>query len=88
MFEDCSNSVSQNGGEGTQAPCGIWCTWPNLQSGEAAMPEGQAALTGIPRETLVPKEGEASESSRLCQTHRQGGAQAHMGDQPVDPLVT
>lgn len=52
------------------------------------MPEGQAALTGIPRETLVPKEGEASESSRLCQTHRQGGAQAHMGDQPVDPLVT
>lgn len=52
------------------------------------MPEGQGALTGIPREALVPKEGEASESSRLCQTHRQGGAQAHMRDQPADPLVT
>lgn len=59
--------------------------WPPEESNvlglalEAEMPHGQAVLTGIPRETLVPEEGEAL-SSRFCQTHKQSGAQVHRED--------
>lgn len=45
---------------------------------EAEVSKGQAVLTGIPRETLVAKEGEAL-SSRFCQTHREGGAWVYGG---------
>ena len=58
----------------------------NLVCLAASHVERQAALTGIPRETLVPKEADTSESSRFCQTHRWGGAQAH-GGSAVDLMM-
>lgn len=55
LFEDCCNRVSEKRRRG-EAPGGIWCTWPDAPSEEAATPEGRAAPTGNPRDTLVPKE--------------------------------
>lgn len=76
-FEDCS--VSQEGkGDNFSSLENLVCLAMSTSEG-AAMPEGQAALSGY-QERLLPKEGETSESSRFCQSHRQGGARAHMGN--------
>ena len=74
LSEDCSNSVLQTGREGT---------WLFEESGLlGSIPGGEAGGTHWnPRRDLVPKEADTSESSRFCQTHRWGGAWAHMGDQ-------
>lgn len=77
LFEDCS--VSQKGRGGNFSSLGNLVYLAVSISEEVALPEGQAALSGY-QEIWPPREGEASESSRFCQSHRQGGAQAHMGN--------
>lgn len=83
-FEDCS--VSQKGRGGNFSSLGNLVYLAVSTSEEAAMPEGQAALSGY-QERLLPKEGEASESSRFYQSHRQSGAQAHTGNTACWPSL-